>query len=217
MEYRTSTGVTLAVGRIHRSLIDAYATDNPPPEPPVNEVGVLGGVKEKVEDYNDPAYVRALFDYHVQMVTDEFSLIAQAVGVTRPEVWHSDERCHELREIGIDVTRVMDYLRYIALAEDEDRVAVTQLVMYQSTVTQRGIEEAERRFNIQWLNAPLSKHGGPPTRLRASAVFQARSAAREANYTWEQFCDLPGPQQSAIVAHYQAENKIAWLSSQVKN
>lgn len=41
--------------------------------------------------------------------------------------------------------------------------------------------------------------------------LEARLAAKAFHYTWEQFCELPGESQSAVVAAYRSEIRIEAL------
>lgn len=211
--YKTSTGVTLEIVRIHRSLIDTYARDNPVPEPPTKEVQVFGGVLERVEDKEDPAYLAQLMTYNLQMANLEFGLIVQAVRIMDPN-WSADPRIAEMTSIGMDADSAPLYLRYIALSVEADLVHVMREVQYLSTVTDRGIQEAMQAFSIEWHGVPLQKHRSPPGKLRASLYYQARVAATDLGITWDDFCELPGPLQSTAMAQHQCKMKIEYLASE---
>jgi len=211
--YKTSTGVTLEIVRIPRSLIDAYAHNNPTPEPPTIEVPGFGGVPNQVENLEDQTYLAQLNLYNLTMAQLEFDLVVQAVNILDPD-WKTDLRVADMISIGIPIDSTHEYLRYIALTDAVDLGNVTEEFLYLSTVTDRGIKEAEQAFGIEWQGAPLRKHSNPPGRLRAASVYQSRVAATSLGYTWEQFCELPGPDQSAAVAQYQATCKVEYLASE---
>lgn len=214
IRYETSTGVVLGLSRIPRQHIDNYVALNPAPEPPLVEVQVFGGVPEKIEDENDATYRAQLAAYNLRMGHAEFDLIAQALEILHPEDWRSDERTAELTSLGIYIPTQTEYLRYVALSESEDLKAVMEHVLYLSTVTQRGIEEAEQTFGVEWMGVSLEQHPNPRGNLRLSALFQARLAATDLGYTWEKFCELTGPEQSAAVAQYLCTLKVQWLSNE---
>ena len=211
--YKTSSGVTLEILRIHRSLIDAYARDNPAPEPPTIEVRVFGGVTEKVADLSNPDYLVAMTFYRLKMAQLEFDLVVRAVNIVEPD-WELDSRITDLTSLGFRMTTKHSYLRYVALAENDDLARVMGEVLYLSTVSDRGILEAQRAFGIQWQRIDLEKHRSPPGKLRASPLYQSRVAASSLGYTWEQFCELSGPEQSTLFTQYQCGLKIEYLVSE---
>lgn len=208
----TATGVALEIRGIARQQIDAYIAGNPAPEPPQVEVKVFGGAVELVDNPEDPAYAARLTTYHLEMAHKEFAMIAQAVTITSPTEWQADPRVTELAALGIDVTDVTEYLRYIGLAEDGDLGRVVDEMLYLSTVTQRGLAEAELAFGIIYQGVALSQHPNPPSDMNSSALYQARLVATRMGYTWTEFCALPGPEQSAAVAQYQVGAKVQWLA-----
>jgi hypothetical protein len=178
------------------------------------EVQVFGGVIDKIEDKEDPTYRAQLASYNLRMAHAEFDLIAQAMEVLFPEDWRQDRRTREHIGLGIPIPTQTEYLRYIALSEQDDLRGVMDQVLYLSTVTQRGIKEAEKAYAIQWMGISLQQHPNPQGDLQISALYQARLAATDLGYTWEQFCQLTGPEQSAAVAQYLCTLKVQWLSSE---
>lgn len=58
-----------------------------------------------------------------------------------------------------------------------------------------------RRKDIFSIHVPRSGVGYAPE-------LEWRLAAKEFNYTWEQFCRLDGQSQSSIIAAYRASNQI---------
>jgi len=100
------------------------------------------------------------------------------------------------------------------LGSDDDLAAVVELVMYQSTVTERGIAEAAQAFNVTWMEKPVLQWGISGSYGRHGAPFEARKAAQFSQYNWHDFCTLPGPEQSAIVAFYRLSTRLEWLMAQ---
>lgn len=54
------------------------------------------------------------------------------------------------------------------------------------------------------MDLPVGQLALPKSSLTYSTKYLYWKAARHAGYTYEQFADLPGPQQSGIVAFYSA-------------
>jgi hypothetical protein len=204
----------LTLNRIPRQRIDAYAIEHPVPEPPTKQVRVLGGVYDTVTDPDDPQYQVALARYNLGMARSQFELLAEAVEIQGPMSWRSDPRCAELESLGVEVQTVTDYLLHVALTDERDLVAVMETLLYLSTVTERGIQEAERSFGIEWRGVPLHNHANPPALLRTTVLYQAREAAAHYHYPWLAFCALTGPEQSAVVAQYRCSLKVQWLAAE---
>lgn len=204
-------------GAVHRSLLDAYALHDPVPQPPQIEVKILGGVTELEDDFDDPEFQSAMFKYQLRLAVQEFDLLAQAVEIIEPDPISTHPQYQDMMELGLDVSTKTGFLRYIALAEQHDMVMVMGEVQYLSTVTMRGILEAQRMFNVSKRGVPLEQHRNPTGTVQVSAVYHARAAAIHGHYNWTEFCNLSGPEQSAIVAQYDIENKLQWLDSQESN
>lgn len=215
----TSTGYELEVGRIPRERIDAFLLAHPEPEPPTREVEAFGGVVEKVEVLDDPAYLAALQAHRLEMGAAQIDLIADAVEI---EGTGWEREFAELRELGLagDNPKA-DVLRYVVLGNDADFAGVVEEVLYNSTVTLRGLEEAAERFGVTWLGQRVpvvSPPGGPG---RGSNLFGDRQAAKFSLLTWEEFCTLPGPEQSAAVAFHRLtmeleERAVKWQRAKQK-
>jgi len=212
-EYITRGGIRLTLGRIPRGIIDGFTAHNRPPQPPKRppDGDVWGGVDDEdwIEDVSDPAYLAALQKYHVGLFNRQVSLIADAIQVDVCETELS-----ELYKLGMPKTNAkLDYLRFIALGAVQDMAEVTVLVLYNSTVTQRGIDEAIPMFEMDWRGLPVAEWHVDNAPARYNLVFESRIAARKANLTWEQFCEMTGPQQSVEVAVTRLENRLQWLMS----
>ena len=213
MDYKTRGGhLVISVGRVPRQRIDRFAVELPAPEPPTKAVEVWGEIQEEVPDYGDPGYQAALGRYWFELGKRHVDLIAPAV--TLPPSADFGELT-ELREIGLgvnDAGSVADFLRYVI--SDADLQAVVGLVLYQSTVTDRGLAEASARYNVTWDGRRLSAL----TTLGKSPgfygpEFEARRAAQFVHREWEAFCELSGQEQSDIVAFYRLNASLAWLQS----
>jgi len=214
IDFKTRSGALLRLQRVHRSVFDQYGVSLPPPEPPTDTVTILGGATEEVPNYNDQAYQRELLAYNINIGQLEFNSVVRGVTMVTPASWQADEAFQEwllVTSYQSRITSVNDYLKYWALADDHDLVYVSQAVRYLSTVTERGIDEAMQAFNITWLGVPLQDHPDRKGHVEASMYYASRVAARAMGYHWENFCELSGIDQSAVVAQFYAENKLELL------
>ena len=217
-EYVTSNGYRLGVGRISRQRIDAFAGKRPIPKPPVksaSELGipVFGGEKAEAEEmlpiWDDPEYLEELQNYYQKIGAEEFDLIAKVITLLDDV---PEETLAEVNEFGIDTSDPANFLRFVVLDNDHDLTKLTALVFYNSTVTPRGMMEAVKTFDVTFNDepvAPMAKSGP----AKASPMFGHRQAAKANNYTWEEFCTLPGPEQSAVVAFHRLGERLQWLMS----
>jgi len=210
--YTTETGVELRIGRIPRQSIDRFVAEHRPPEPPMITVETWAGDVEEMPDHDAPEYQRAMGQYWLRMGKEHVALIADAVTVL------SDTRLSELaelREVGLvtaESDSVADFLRYIV--SDADTKEIVGVVLYNSTVTDRGLLEASVRFNVSWRGkrvSALSVLGDSPGRY--GPEFEARRAAQFCGLPWRHFCKLGGPAQSSVVAFFRLNNSLAWLQS----
>jgi len=183
------------------------------PEPPTEAVAAWGDIEEELPILDDPEYQERLVAYYLNMAREQVNLIAPAISI---ENW-SDEMQAELADLeAIGVTsgnQQVDYLRFIATSNERELAAVIAMVLYNSTVTRRGIAEAERAFNVTWNDKPVLAWNIPGTPGRQGDIYSAREAARFAGLTWGTFSAMWGPEQSAVVAHYQIRERLAWLMS----
>ena len=204
MEYITRDGLVVVVGRVNRRLLDRI--DIPTPAPPTKKVETWGDVLEDVPVLNDAQYLRRLQAWRVKVWRENIKVISQALTYTVPQ---SD--IDALRAIGIsaDASDTIAYLQNHIRADDQDNI--TDLVYYHSTVTARGVLEAEERFNYTWRDKPLSAWGYSYTFGRRGQLGVDYRAAIRSGLTWMQFCDLTGPEQSELVAFWMLEDKLTWL------
>jgi len=211
--FTTKNGVRLEVGRIARERLDAFSATHLPPVPPTRQMEVFGGEVEDVPILDDSAYQARLMDYYVSLGHDQIAAIVGAVQILDWDEAQARAELAELQAIGLGDGGEADLLRYVILADIDDLAAVVNLVAYQSTVTDRGVQEAADAFAVTWTGKPVLALKVPSTPGRYSMVFEARTAAKYAGYTWEQFCALPGPEQSAVVAFHLLEQKLEWLAA----
>lgn len=182
------------------------------PAPPTEKVRAFGDVEEEVPVWDDPEYQEALSDYYWQVGHDQVGLIAAAVEISGAEAYA--EELAELEMTGLHTgDDKADLLRYILL-DDRDVAGVVEAVFYNSTVTERGIQEATELYAVTWQGRPVQAWRVPRTPGRYGLVFEARRAARYGGYEWRDFCTLTGPEQSAEVAFYRLEGKLQWLMSE---
>jgi hypothetical protein len=173
---------------------------------------VFGDVEEDVPVLDDPAYQRELMRYYIRFGRDQVDLITPAVQIEGDEPLAELE---ELRALGLaEGGGHADLLRHVVLGSDEDLGEVVGLVMYQSTVTERGITEAAQSFQVTWAGQDVMSWGVPGSQGQYGALFEARKAARFAGYSWTEFEALDGPEQSAAVAFYRLNARLEWLMSQ---
>ncbi|MBU1743223.1 MAG: hypothetical protein KKC37_16940, partial [Proteobacteria bacterium] len=100
--------------------------------------------------------------------------------------------------------------------DDVDRAAIVDEILYQSTVTNRGIDEAVRRFAYEWRDKPLSTWSIPTSHGKRGKLAAEWNAAFRSGLTWAQFCGMPGSEQSAVVAFWALEDKLVYLLTQSK-
>jgi len=209
VRHETRTGYTLEIREIDRERIDAFQMHSPPPEPPVEEVEAFGGEIEKVERPNDPDYQAALGMWKLHMFIEELSLVADAVRIVA-EPPGEREAVADLLGREPDTEAL---LRFSVFVDDADRQRVIEDILYLSTVTRRGIEEAAWRFGVKWSGKPVLEYDLGRSPAKFLQRYADWSAAVACNYTWEQFCRLSGPKQSEIVAWWMTNNALTFLQN----
>lgn len=213
MDITTSYGVRLKVGRIPRKELDAFILAHPLPKAPVKKVTIWGG-EDEIEDTNDPDYRREVLAYHLKLAHEQMPFLAQAIDIVTD--WENDPRYIELTETeACQAQDKADYLRFVAMNED-DLENVVDEIFYQSTVTERGVDEASRIFNVTWYGQPIEAWRLPSTPGKLGRFFEDREAARFVYLSWDEFCLLSGAEQSAAVAHRRLSMRLDYLMSQVK-
>ena len=209
------------MGRISRREIDTFAGDRPIPKPPVksaSELGiqVFGGEKAEAEEmlpiWDDPEFLADVMKYRIRMFDEELDLVASAITLLDDL---DPIAAKPLEDAGLlRPGNVADALRYVVLQNDAEIAKLVETVLYNSTITPRGLREAEDKLDVQWDNVQLKVAGGGEKRSMASAVFNGRKAAQAANMSWNEFCDLTGPEQSEEMAFFILNSRLECLMVQ---
>lgn len=203
-------GTALCVGRVPRRAIDEFFAAHARPEPPrklAADVGVevWADPGAEIVDRRDAGYLAVLREWNAAFCAELFERICEVVEVGEVDLERGLGELSELREIGVDAGDVADVaavLRHVVL-EDEDADALVDLVLYNSTVTDRGLAEAAARYDVTWGDVrvrPFRRARGRA--ITASHEFNDRQAATWAGYRWEEFCALGGPEQSSVAAQH---------------
>lgn len=204
----TKSGYRLEIGRVSKQAADALL-GFAPPEPPTRKVTVWGGVEEEIPDPAQPEYQKQLQEFYAGLKVAQWELLHQAVKVL-DNIPHQELR--ELWEVGLE-----DALRYIVLSDPEDTATVVNEILYQATVTQRGIEEAQAKFGVTWRDVSLDKWGIPKLPCTYSQAFLERKAAKYSLLSYAEFCQLSGPEQSEYVAFFLLDSKLEYKANEPKN
>jgi hypothetical protein len=197
---------------VDRRLIDRLRLNREEPKPPVRIVEAWGDIEEEIPILDDPDYQAEMMTYHLWLAKEQATVIAGAVEPLDEGKIDWTE-LFELGNLGLEIPDPkVGLLCY--LLSDHDRANVVALVLYHSTVTARGVAEAERAFGVKWLHKPVVAWRVPSVPAELSLEFEARRVARLYGYSWPQFCELTGPEQSAVVCHHRISNKLAWLEAE---
>jgi hypothetical protein len=180
----------------------------------MRDVPIFGGMTEQVEDREDPAYQRQYRAWLLKIRDHQIRVIALGVKVIDPEDWQEHPDFVDLCRLNVTDGSLGSFLRFVALQDEQDAERVLLDLMYHSTTTERGVQEALNTYDATWANVPVMRLRVPRLPCSYSSVFEAREAARFGQMAWSEFCDLPGPQQSAILAHYRVSMRIQALSAQ---
>ena len=211
-EYQTGNGYRLAVGRVPKATADEFLSRCAPPPPPTRRAVAFGGLVEELPDPTNPAYQHELAAYVLRLSEERFAFVAGAVRVLN---FTGTTEVAELATLGLLTPQDQaGLLRLVVLSNPADLLAVLELICYQSTVTERGIQEAYARFNAQWAGQSALRWGIPHLPGSYSREYEDRRAARHSGLSFAEFCALPGPEQSAVVAFMRLEMRLEWLSSQ---
>ncbi len=211
MVYVTSTGVELEIGRIHRSHIDKLIAKYPMPEPPMKMVQVWM-IEEKQPDYKDSDYLAELAKYHATVGIKQLDVILPAISIRDSDI-EIAEVGQEFAELGLGGDYKRSYLVQVAMGNEVDTAVIVGAVFYQSTVTQRGVDEAAAALAVSFLDKPVMAWKTPELPGKQSQLYGDMQAARFCHYNWQEFCDLPGPEQSMNVALHLITNRLEWLSN----
>ena len=199
---KTANGDRVRLVRIPREVLDAVDLDIPEPEPPhVMKEDVFGHMT-KVYRYDDPDYQIALRQYKHDLLVSKEERIAQ--GIILENV--------TMRTVSLAEFLNASLLETIAVLFLNKGIDIVEEVLYLSTVTQRGIDEAVSRFNPTWNNLAFDKWSiTSKVPISGTTYWEHHQAARFCGYTWEQFCALSGYRMSECVALMRIEHKMMHL------
>lgn len=211
----TESGHRLGIGRIDRREIDRFAGENPPPEPPMQsaaELGIeiFGGFEEEelIPNWEDSSYLEAAAFYSLTFWNKRIELLFPAVTRLTELTESNQVEIADLRELGVIIETELDILRFIILRSEQDISLVVMAVKYNSTVTMAGIRNAAKRFAVTWDKRPVAVEAPDRSLLFAGHEFSDRRTARYVGLTWDRFCDLPGPEQSAFAAFHRLNTRL---------
>lgn len=211
MEYVTRDGVILTVGRVDRRRLDAAYI--PAPVPPTRIVEAWGGIKEELPDWKNRDYQKRLHDWRVTLWRDHLRIIADALAFTLNA--EQQVPLEAVRAIGLGDGTNADYLRFCV--SEHDQTQIVELLLYLSTVTERGVREATARLDYTWRGKPLDNWNVGYTHGKRGSLAVDMRAAIRSGLTWGQFCELTGPEQSTLVAFWGLEDRLHWLAENNAN
>lgn len=207
-------GYLLKVGRIDRREIDRFYGRNPPPDPPVKtaaELGieVFGGFEddELIPVWDDPEYQAQVELHNLAFWNQRLDLVAPALEIVGGISIGDVMEARDLLEAGFVLSHV-NVLRYIVFKEERGAAAAISAVLYNSTTTLLGIREAAKRYAVTWQGQPMSADVPETSPLGSAREFGDRRAAMYCSVPWSAFCDLTGPEQSAIVAFHRMDVRV---------
>jgi hypothetical protein len=67
---------------------------------------------------------------------------------------------------------------------------------------------------VTFKRRPIFEYRVPRSGISYSREFEWREAAHWAGYLWEEFCELDGDDQAAIIAHYRAHLQLEAVLAQ---
>lgn len=210
-------GTKLEIGRVPRQYIDEFITEHPEPDPPpkkASELGVeiWGDPDEMVPDHNDADYLTAHEQWTHNFGLEMMELVAGAIKIPGETEAAALLELEEMRALKLmEGDGALPSLLHLVGAED--LAEIVALIFYLSTVSIRGLAEAAKSYDIHWNKKKVpvvSRSTGPAS---ASNLYESRLAALWSGYRWPEFSDLPGAEQSAIVALYRYKHKLEELST----
>lgn len=208
--YTTAGGAQLLISRVHRAAIDKFVAAHPEPVPPSIMIEIWGGIEEESPDYANSQYVHEIQQYRLAMGHDQLDLILPAIQV----VFNPKPVDSELLELlGVTVLDDIADLRYNILSDDVDLENVVEEMLYLSTVTHQGMEEAQQAMAVKWMDKEVTAWKVPSIPVEYNPLFRDRKAAQACGYDWTSFCELTGPDQSENVAYYMLSQTLEFLSS----
>jgi len=212
-DFVTRDGVRLKIGRIDRRVIDAFSASNPEPSPPTIEVEVevFGEGTQRIskEDRRDPKYIKACELHYLNLFGKQLDIISDAVTVLDPPPPYEIEAIYRAGIVRGNLHA--DTLKHVVLADARDAIEVSRIVIYNSTVTDDGINEAKARFSVKLHGVSIDAHAAPMLPISYTTLYESIKAAHFSRMSWAAFCELTGPEQSELVAFMQTESKMKCL------
>lgn len=219
MQFITSAGVKLSFVKIERQEIDDFRAEHPLPVPPQVEIEVWGGT-EMVPNLDDNDFLLNLADHMMSLHLEYSKLILPYVTA------HSSNELRKVKKdfdemIRMEVLDIEDnqelmFLAFGILSENDDLRNLVDEMLYHSTVTPRGIQEAIDRFKVSWGDLPVMSYRPPDGMASSTDLFEHRQAAKYSLVPWVDFCELSGPEQAEIVVFRRMELRLAWLRDRKK-
>lgn len=213
VEYVTNDGSKLRVGRVDRRLLDDLELPMKRPEPPTREVVVWDGSTEHVKITDDQKYLDQLALYYMELRKHQFGVVETAVEIMETPQIHADADEQEaLRAIGV-VGELSALERVLGKATNRESAReIIELIFFNSTVTERGIERANNKIGAKWEGLPVSSYRlKPQFPINVSQYYIDRVAASHYGFKWNEFCDLWGYEQAEYVALYLTENALEYM------
>lgn len=192
--------ITFNITRISRSKLDRIFI-NKRPTPPTTTVVVFGDYEEESYLYTDPSYLEELRAYNSRVYSTEKSLFLNAISYDEDEL---------LKIVDDELYALTGNLLLSALT-DKQVYKLFDEVVYISTVTRRGINEAYNILNVTKYEDDITKIVLPVTNIKYSQVYRDMLVAKEANISWKDFCELSGFEQSMLVAFHNLQNILKYL------
>lgn len=196
----TSNGDTYLLKSVNRRHLDFIADGIEMPIPPERTVEVFGGEIETIPILNDPEYQNALEQVRLELVYKDLQLVKKQIEIV--------DLTEETKKLAFVLKGSFAALLRNAIDLNE---AIRKLY-YISTVTNEGILEASDRFKVTWFGKPITAWNLPDVPSSQSSLFRDFSVAKEFNYSWEEFCEFDGVQQSTYVAHRLLDKKLEYFT-----
>ena len=208
-------GTVLVVGRIPRQHIDQFIAQHPEPEPPTRtavELGidVFGDVDEQIPDHGNAEYLAAKAAWGEEFGTAMMGILAGAITISDDTQAAALLEMEEMRALSLleGGGAKPSLLLYTLLTDPRDLGAVVDEIFYNSTVTLRGLVEAAQAYGVYWRGNKVPVVTPPRGPAKANGIYSDRQAAQWSHYRWSDFCELPGNEQSAIVALHRYTIKL---------
>jgi hypothetical protein len=171
-------------------------------------------VVEQVPVYDEPGYRTALRQWRGAIWRAQLDIIADGLTFTLSDAVQAELAA--VRAIGMRCDGTdRDYLRFCV--GKADQIALVEAVYYASTVTPQGIAEAAQRLDYTWRGKPVTAWAVGYTHGKRGDLGVDMRAALRSHLTWAQFCALPGPEQSTLVAFWLLEERLSWLAENNAN